>query len=173
MLLSDERLLLEHVFLIFENQCKKFDYETVNDFIFSQKSDWYTHSSCLLNYITVPVFIEIVCVYSTENPGMRRSYQNMSRLPQTSAGQYGSDPYLDNYSSGGSDDYEQNMSPKPRQISRLQPPNRSVSPNVSGLRQPSQRGPSPQRTGLPQPSSMPRRTIPRPESSRIATPVKR
>lgn len=105
-----------------------------------------------------------------ENPGLRRSYQNVSRLPQTTAGQYGSDPYLDNYSSGGSDDYEQTISPKPRQISRLQPPNRSVSPSVSSLRQPSPRGPSPQRTGLPQPS---RRTIPRPDTSRIGTPVKR
>ena len=97
----------------------------------------------------------------------------MSRLPN-SPGQYGSDPYLDNYSSGGSDEYEQNMnmSPKPRQYSRLQPPGRPSSPNVSGLRQPSPRGASPQRSGLPQPSRG--RTIPRPGGgSRVATPVRR
>ncbi|CAG2199012.1 SLAIN1_2 [Mytilus edulis] len=104
-----------------------------------------------------------------ENPGLRRSYQNVSRLPQTS-GQYGSDPYLDNYSSGGSDDCEQTVSPKVRQYSRLQAPGRPGSPNVSGLRQPSPRGPSPQRTGLPTPS---RRTIPRPGNSKLATPVRR
>ncbi|XP_052078420.1 SLAIN motif-containing protein 2-like isoform X2 [Mytilus californianus] len=104
-----------------------------------------------------------------ENPGLRRSYQNVSRLPQTS-GQYGSDPYLDNYSSGGSDEYEQTVSPKVRQYSRLQAPGRPGSPNVSGLRQPSPRGPSPQRTGLPTPS---RRTIPRPGNSKLATPVRR
>lgn len=108
-----------------------------------------------------------------ENTSLRRSYQNVSRLPQTT-GQYGSDPYLDNYSSGGSDDYEQNMnmSSKPRQYSRLQPPGRPASPNVSGLRQPSPRGASPQRSGLPQPSRG--RTIPRPGTgTRVSTPVRR
>ena len=111
------------------------------------------------------------CNNNPENPSLRRSYQNVSRLPHNS-GQYGSDPYLDNYSSGGSDEYEQNMSPKPRQYSRLQTPGRPASPNVSGLRQPSPRGNSPQRSGLPQPSRG--RTIPRlGGGTRVATPVRR
>lgn len=107
-----------------------------------------------------------------ETSGLRRSLPNVSRMPQP--GFHSSDPYLDNNSSGGSDDYDR-MAPEPRQLSRLQPQVRPASPNVSGLRQPNQvrRGLSPQRTGLPQPA---RRSIPRPGSagpggkSGIATP---
>lgn len=111
------------------------------------------------------------CNNNPENPSLRRSYQNVSRLPHNH-GQYGSDPYLDNYSSGGSDEYEQNMIPKPRQYSRLQTPGRPASPNVSGLRQPSPRGNSPQRSGLPQLSRG--RTIPRlGGGTRVATPGRR
>ncbi|XP_021348309.1 SLAIN motif-containing protein 2-like isoform X3 [Mizuhopecten yessoensis] len=109
-----------------------------------------------------------------ETPGLRRSLQNVSRISQP-PGFHSSDPYLDNNSSGGSDDYDR-TAPEPRQLSRLQPQVRPASPNVSGLRQPTQvrRGLSPQRTGLPQPA---RRSIPRPGSagagagkSGIATP---
>ncbi|XP_033742447.1 SLAIN motif-containing protein 2-like isoform X1 [Pecten maximus] len=108
-----------------------------------------------------------------ETPGLRRSLPNVSRINQP-PGFHSSDPYLDNNSSGGSDDYDR-TAPEPRQLSRLQPQVRPASPNVSGLRQPNQvrRGLSPQRTGLPQPA---RRSIPRPGSagaggkSGIATP---
>ncbi|XP_022326260.1 SLAIN motif-containing protein 2-like isoform X1 [Crassostrea virginica] len=102
----------------------------------------------------------------TENTNLRRSLPNVSQRLNQSQGHHASDPYLDNYSSGGSDDYE--VSPTPaqqRQFSRLQPPMRPTSPNVSGLRQPStpmHRGMSPQRAGLPQPV---RRSIPRPDSA--------
>ncbi|XP_052674449.1 SLAIN motif-containing protein 2-like isoform X1 [Crassostrea angulata] len=102
----------------------------------------------------------------TENTNLRRSLPNVSQRLTQPQGHHASDPYLDNYSSGGSDDYE--VSPTPaqqRQFSRLQPPVRPTSPNVSGLRQPSSpmhRGLSPQRTGLPQPM---RRSIPRPDSA--------
>lgn len=102
----------------------------------------------------------------TENTNLRRSLPNVSQRLTQPQGHHASDPYLDNYSSGGSDDYE--VSPTPaqqRQFSRLQPPVRPTSPNVSGLRQPSSpmhRGLSPQRTGLPQPM---RRSIPRPDST--------
>lgn len=101
-----------------------------------------------------------------ENTNLRRSLPNVSQRLTQPQGHHASDPYLDNYSSGGSDDYE--VSPTPaqqRQFSRLQPPVRPTSPNVSGLRQPSSpmhRGLSPQRTGLPQPM---RRSIPRPDSA--------
>nr|XP_022326278.1 SLAIN motif-containing protein 2-like isoform X7 [Crassostrea virginica] len=101
-----------------------------------------------------------------ENTNLRRSLPNVSQRLNQSQGHHASDPYLDNYSSGGSDDYE--VSPTPaqqRQFSRLQPPMRPTSPNVSGLRQPStpmHRGMSPQRAGLPQPV---RRSIPRPDSA--------
>lgn len=83
---------------------------------------------------------------------------------------YSSDPYLDNNSSGGSDDYDRPIDP--RQYNRMQTQMRPASPNVSGLRQPQnvRRGLSPQRTGLPQPA---RRSIPRPGTvakSGIATP---
>ncbi|KAJ8297406.1 hypothetical protein KUTeg_023937 [Tegillarca granosa] len=99
----------------------------------------------------------------------KRSLPNVSRLAHSS-GMYSSDPYLDNNSSGGSDDYERPIDP--RQYNRMQTQMRPASPNVSGLRQPQnvRRGLSPQRTGLPQPA---RRSIPRPGTvakSGIATP---
>lgn len=101
-----------------------------------------------------------------ENTNLRRSLPNVSQRLTQPQGHHASDPYLDNYSSGGSDDYDVGPTPaQQRQISRLQPPMRPTSPNVSGLRQPStpiQRGLSPQRTGLPQPM---RRSIPRPDSA--------
>ncbi|XP_060065882.1 SLAIN motif-containing protein 2-like isoform X2 [Ylistrum balloti] len=108
-----------------------------------------------------------------EATGLRRNLPNVSRMNQP-PGFHSSDPYLDNNSSGGSDDCDR-TAPEPRQLSRLQPQVRPASPNVSGLRQPNQvrRGLSPQRTGLPQPA---RRSIPRPGSagaagkSGIATP---
>ncbi|XP_061189381.1 SLAIN motif-containing protein 2-like isoform X3 [Saccostrea echinata] len=101
-----------------------------------------------------------------ENTNLRRSLPNVSQRLTQPQGHHASDPYLDNYSSGGSDDYDVGPTPaQQRQISRLQPPMRPTSPNVSGLRQPStpiQRGLSPQRTGLPQPM---RRSIPRPDTA--------
>lgn len=101
-----------------------------------------------------------------ENTNFRRSLPNVSQRLTQSQGLNASDPYLDNYSSGGSDDYDVGPTPaQQRQFSRLQPPMRPTSPNVSGLRQPNtpmHRGLSPQRTGLPQPM---RRSIPRPDSA--------
>ncbi|XP_048779161.2 SLAIN motif-containing protein 2-like isoform X1 [Ostrea edulis] len=102
----------------------------------------------------------------SENTNFRRSLPNVSQRLTQSQGLNASDPYLDNYSSGGSDDYDVGPTPaQQRQFSRLQPPMRPTSPNVSGLRQPNtpmHRGLSPQRTGLPQPM---RRSIPRPDSA--------
>ncbi|KAK3100054.1 hypothetical protein FSP39_013965 [Pinctada imbricata] len=102
---------------------------------------------------------------SNENMNMRRSLPNVSQRLAPASGMYSSDPHLDNHSSGGSDDYEQQPYPQQRPVSRLQPPMRPMSPNVSGLRPPSTQvrpGLSPQRTGLPSPA---RRTIPRPGST--------
>lgn len=106
---------------------------------------------------------------SNQENSSKRSLPNVSRLAHSS-GMYSSDPYLDNNSSGGSDDYDRPIDP--RQYNRMQNQMRPASPNVSGLRQPQnvRRGLSPQRTGLPQPA---RRSIPRPGTvakSGIATP---